>query len=196
VGFFAQSHSAAKLHYCWFSRLLTPVLAAARRNKSMGGEAAGGFDHPPWVTQICQYINALFVIGLLIFPLVFAACSSERREDQAGSLKERVRGFWEARIAGDDLKAYAYEAYSKTGKMTQTQYVRARSAVFQYKSYEVKGIEEKGDEATVTIDLQYSLVLPAKSDLNLSMSFPERWIRLDGQWYRQLEQPKTDSASG
>ncbi|HEV8713597.1 MAG TPA: hypothetical protein VGX03_12315 [Candidatus Binatia bacterium] len=162
----------------------------------MGGEAAGGFDHLPWVSYIYQYINKLFVIGLLIVPLAFAACTSERRGDQAQSLEERVRGFWEARIAGDDLKAYSYEAYSQTGKMTPTQYVRARSPVFRYRTYTVKGIEEQGDEATVTIDLRYSLALPTKKDVNLAMDLQERWVRLDGQWYRQLEKPETDHSSG
>ncbi len=162
----------------------------------MGGEAAGGFDHPPGVSRICQHIGELFVIGLLIFPLAFAACSSERRGVRAESLEERVRGFWEARIAGDDLKAYAYEAYAKTGRMTPTRYVRARSPLLQYKSYKVKGIEEQGDEATVTIDLRYRLILPTPKDLNLAMNLQERWIRLDGQWYRQLEKPETDRSSG
>jgi len=179
-----------------FLRLLTPNLAAVRKNQSMGGEAAGGFDYPPWVSQIYQSINKLFVIGLLIFPVALAACTSERRGDQAQSLEERVRGFWEARIAGDDLKAYAYEAYAKTGKMTPTQYVRARSPVFQYRAYTVKGIEEQQDEATVTIDLRYSLALPTKKDVKLSMNLQERWVRLDGQWYRQVEKPETEHASG
>jgi len=162
----------------------------------MGGEAAGGFDHPPWVSQVCQHISELLIVGLLVFPLVFVACSSERQGDQADSLEERVIEFWNARIAGDDLKAYAYEAYSKTGKMTATQYVRARTPLIQYKSYKVKGIEKQEDEATVTVDLRYSLVVPAQKDVNLAMSLKERWVHLDGQWYRQLEKPKTDATSG
>jgi len=162
----------------------------------MGGEVAGGFVHPPGVSQICRHINALFVIGLLALPLALVACSSGRQGDQAGSLEERVKEFWEARIAGDDIKAYTFEVYSKTGRMTANQYVRSRSPVFQYKSYKVKGIEEKGDEATVTIDLRYNLALPTRADVDLAMDLQERWVRLDGQWYRQLEKPKTESASG
>src|SRR5262245_20417226 len=162
----------------------------------MGGEVAGGFVHPPWVSQICRHINVFFVIGLFVLPLAFAACSSERQRGQAESLEERVKEFWEARIAGDDIKAYTFEAYSKNGQMTANQYVRSRSPVFQYKSYKVKGIEEKGDEATVIIDLRYNLALPTRRDVDLAMDLQERWVRLDGQWYRQLEKAKTDSAAG
>src|SRR5438105_15013330 len=103
----------------------------------MGGEVAGGFVHPPRVSQICRHSNALFVIGLLVLPLAFVACSPGRQGDQAGSLEERVKEVWEARIAGDDSKAYTFEAYSKTRRMTANQYVRSRGPVFKYKSSNV-----------------------------------------------------------
>ncbi len=162
----------------------------------MEGEGEGGSNRPRWALQLYQHANILFVLGLLVFPFAFGACHSEQRGGGAGSLEERVKGFWNARVAGDDLKAYAYEAYSKTGKMTPTQYVRARTALLQYKSYEVKGIAEQGDEATVTIDLRYRFVSPISKDLNLAMNLQERWIRLDGQWYRQLEKPEEGQTPG
>jgi len=117
-------------------------------------------------------------------PFVFEACSSEQRGGEAELLGERVKGFWEARVAGDDIKAYNYEAYSKTGKMTLQQYIGARNPALKYTAYEVKGVVEKGDEATVSVGVQYNLVIPARADLNMSTTIDERWARIDGQWYR------------
>jgi hypothetical protein len=111
-------------------------------------------------------------------------------------LEERVREFWQARVAGDDLKAYSYEAYSKNNKMTLQQYLRARNPTLKYTAYEVKGTAEKGDEATVTIDCTYHLVIPARADFDLATTLDERWIRLDGQWFRQLEKPEASQPSG
>jgi hypothetical protein len=99
-----------------------------------------------------------------------------------------VEAFWDARIAGDDLKAYNYEAYAKNGKMSATDYVRARSPTLKYKSYEIKNVEEQGDRATITMDLYYQLIVPARADLALSMLRKEEWVRLDdGQWYREVK---------
>jgi hypothetical protein len=49
---------------------------------------------------------------------------------------------------------------------------------------------ENGDEATVTVDFTYHLVVPTRADLDLSTIIDERWVRIDGQWYRELEKPK------
>ena len=160
----------------------------------MGGEGEGGFDWPARALRFHQCISRLLVLGLFVFLFVCGACS--QRGGEVESLGERVKGFWQARIAGDDLKAYNYEAYSKTGKMTLQQYIRARNPALKYTAYEVKGIVEKGDEATVTVDLQYHLVIAARGELDLPATLDERWVRLDGQWHRQLEKPEASQPPG
>ena len=161
----------------------------------MGGEVEGGLDRPIRGFRLHRRINGLFFLGSCIFLFVFGACSSGRRGG-AETLEERVKGFWEARIAGNDLQAYNYEAYAKTGKMTLQKYIQARSPALKYVAYEVKKIVEKGDEATVTVDFTYHLVIPARADLDLPTTIDEPWVRIDGQWYRQSEQPDTKPTSG
>ncbi|MGH8009437.1 MAG: hypothetical protein ACREQ3_20800 [Candidatus Binatia bacterium] len=145
-----------------------------------------------------RIVHGWTFLGLFLVAFSLAGgCSSERATSGAESLQQRVRSFWDARIAGDDLKAYNYEDHAKTGSMTATQYVRARSPVLQYKTYEVKGIEEQGDEATVSIDLRYRLLLPMmKGDFDLPMTLKEHWVRLDGQWYRRSEKKTAGRAAG
>jgi hypothetical protein len=94
------------------------------------------------------------------------------------------------------LQAYNYEAYAKTGKMTAQKYVQARSPALKYVAYEVKKVEAKGDEATVTVAFTYHVVIPAQMDIDLPATMDERWVRIDGQWYRQVEKPDTNHASG
>jgi hypothetical protein len=55
---------------------------------------------------------------------------------------------------------------------------------------------ENGDEATVTVDCQYYLIVPARADLNLSITLDERWVRIDGQWYRHMEEQNTKPTPG
>lgn len=161
----------------------------------MGGVVEGGLDRPRKVPRLYQGINGLCVLGLFLFLFVFGACSSKPR-GEVETLEGRVKGFWEARVAGDNLKAYNYEAYAKTGKMTLQQYLRALSPVLKYTAYEVKRTVENGDEATVTVDFNYHLIVPARAELDLSTTIDERWVRIDGQWYRQVEQQDTKPTSG
>lgn len=156
----------------------------------MEGTETGGRDRPQRAFQPHQGRNALLVLWLSLFVLVFGACSSGQQAGKVESLEERVKGFWDARIAGDDTKAYDYEAFSKTNKMTLQQYLQARNPALKYDRYEVKKMEEKGDEATVIVDVSCHLVVPAKDALKLSMAVTEPWVRLEGQWYRQLPPSK------
>lgn len=163
----------------------------------MGGETEDSFDHWARAFRPYRFSVTLLLLGFFIFPFVFGACSSERRGGEAEPLEARVRGFWEARTAGDDLKAYSYEAYSKTGKMKPEDYLRARNPTLKYKAYEMKNAVENGDEATVTVDVAYNLIMPAQANLDLSMTTKERWVRLEGQWYReQLPTPLSGSEPG
>lgn len=129
---------------------------------------------------------------LLVAFFVLNACR-QNPDGKSEILEDRVRAFWEKRIAGEDLKAYAYEAYAKKGSMSTEAYVRARNPALRYKAYTVKEIEKDGDEATVKVNVAYNLAIPARGQLDLQTEIAERWVRLDGQWYRQ--EPKQDDPS-
>lgn len=108
----------------------------------------------------------------------------------AASLKQRVTAFWEARLRGDEVTAYQYEAYAYTGEMTVTQYVQARSPALKYMAYTIDTIQEQENEAQVTVNVQYQMSIPGMVDLPLAMAIKERWVRFDNQWYRNLQSEK------
>ena len=131
------------------------------------------------------------VYGGLILSVLFGSCQSEQTTLDVQPLEQRVESFWEARIQGDDLKAYTYESYAHNGEMTAAQYVGARAATLKYKSYSIDAIDKHENKAQVKVNVQYQLNLPAMGDLPLSMKMDEDWERLeDGQWYRQVRSTK------
>ena len=131
------------------------------------------------------------ICGVLILAVLFGSCQSEKKTLGVRSLEQRVESFWEARIQGDDLRAYTYESYAHTGELTATQYVRARAATLEYKSYSIDAIDKHENKAQVRVNVQYQLNLPAMGNLPLSMKIHEDWVRLeDEQWYRQMQPTK------
>lgn len=137
---------------------------------------------------LLSFITSRYLVFTFVFLPIAAVSFSACHRGQSGTsnaLEDRVKEFWERRIAGEDLKAYAYEAYAKTGSMSAEQYVRARSPSLKYKAYKIKEVEQNGDQATVKVDVAYHLIMPARGELDLGQEMTERWVRLDGQWYRQ-----------
>ena len=118
------------------------------------------------------------VCGFVILSVLLVSCQSEQTTPSVQSLEQRVEAFWEARIRGDDLAAYTYEAYAHNGEMTATQYVGARAPTLRYKAYSIDVIDKDENKAQVKVDVQYQLILPAMGDLALSMKMQEDWLRL------------------
>jgi hypothetical protein len=137
--------------------------------------------------QLSLIITCRHLVVALLIPVAFISFSACRQSphEQGNVLENRVKGFWEERVAGKEMKAYEYEAYAKRGSMSAEQYLRARNPALKYKSYTIKGIEENGDEATVKVDVAYHLMVPARGQLDSATEITEQWVRLDGQWYRK-----------
>ena len=138
-----------------------------------------------------------YICGFVILSVLLGSCQSEQTTLDAQSLEQRVQAFWEARIQGDDLAAYTYEAYAHSGEMTVTQYVRARAPTLKYKSYSIDVIDKHENKAQVKVDVQYQLILPMMGDVPLSMKIEEDWVRLeDRQWYRNVRPTTPGHAAG
>ena len=121
----------------------------------------------------------------MVVAVCSGSCQPAERAQQAQPLEQRVRAFWEARIQDDDLVAYQYEAYTHTGTLTATQYVRRRSPLLKYTEYSINDIQEHENEAQVRVVIKYQLTVPGMTELSLDSVVKEHWVRLDnGQWYR------------
>jgi hypothetical protein len=108
-----------------------------------------------------------------------ATKSSER------ALRERVKGFWDARLAHSE-KAYDFYLPPAKGGLPRSSVADGTNVVWQ--NYEIAGVKITGDRAWVTIQGRVSLLLPKPMpipDEALQRVVPEEWRRTDGVWYRQ-----------
>ena len=132
-------------------------------------------------------------LGLTL--VLFGAGRAVAESPPVESLRQRVTAFWEARLQGDEVRAYQYLTYARTGELTATQYVQARSPTLQYMAYTIDTIQQQQNDARVTVNLQYRLTVPGMVDLPMTMAIQEHWVRLDdGHWYRNLK-PKQSGAT-
>ena len=135
--------------------------------------------------------GAGWVVALVAGIVCLGTAQTAPPAPQIAPLAERVTAFWEARLQGDEVTAYQYEAYAHTGTMTLTQYIQARSPTLKYTAYTIGTIQEQENQAQVSVKLQYRMDIPGMVDLPMAMAIKERWDRLDdGQWYRNLKPEK------
>ena len=134
--------------------------------------------------------RAGWTVALVALAALLGSGQTAPESQPAESLKQRVTAFWEARLKGDEIAAYQYEAYAYTGEMTATQYVQARSPALKYMAYTIDTIQEQHNEAQVTVHLQYEMSIPGMVDLPMAMAIQERWVRFENTWYRNLQSEK------
>lgn len=134
--------------------------------------------------------GAGWTVALVALVALLGSGQTAPESQPSESLRQRVAAFWEARLKGDELTAYQYEAYAYTGEMTATQYIQARSPALKYMAYTIDTIEEQENEAQVTVKVQYQMSVPGMVDLPLAMPIKERWVRFDNTWYRNLKSEK------
>ena len=143
--------------------------------------------------------GAGWVVALVAGIVCLGACQSKPAvpravppAPQTVPLAERVKAFWDARLQGDEVSAYQYITYARTGELTQTQFVQARSPTLKYMAYTIDTIQEQENQAQVTVNVQYQLTVPGMVDLPMAMPIKGHWVRLeDNQWYRNMKPEKS-----
>jgi hypothetical protein len=115
-----------------------------------------------------------FAMGLLF--MLASACGGK-----SVSLEERVTAYWQARRQGQVEKAFEFEA---PGSIEKSAYLRqVLTSPISFTTSSITSISnEKGDEATVHLQMQYLLPGLTKP---VTSSMVEKWIKIRGQWYRQ-----------
>ena len=141
--------------------------------------------------------GAGWTVALVALVALLGSSQTAPESSPSESLKQRVTAFWDARLQGDEVSAYQYITYARTGEMTVTQFVQARSPTLKYMAYTIDTIQEQENEAQVTVKVQYQLTVPGMVDLPMAMPTKEHWVRLDdGQWYRNMKPEKPRKTAG
>lgn len=136
------------------------------------------------------------VAGWAVALVAGIVCLGVAQTAPPAPLAERVKAFWDARLQGDEVSAYQYITYARTGEMTATQFVQARSPTLKYMAYTIDTIQEQENQAQVTVNVQYRLDVPGMVDLPMAMPIKGHWVRLDdSQWYRNMKPEKSGKSA-
>ena len=146
----------------------------------------------------CQIVGrgAGWTVALAMLAALLGSGQAAPGQPSVASLEQRVTAFWDARLQGDAVTAYQYEAYAHTGELTATQYVQSRSSQLKYTGYTIEKIQEQENVAQTKIAIKCYLVVPGMANIPLDEVIEERWTRLDdGQWYRNSKRDKRQKSN-
>ncbi len=139
------------------------------RSASKNNEARGHFPK--------SYINTPVVaFALTLMCMVAFSCGGK-----PASLEERVKQYWELRIAKKLEQIYEFEAPGVPDKQTYLRKILTAPIVFT--ACTVRSIQENGNEGMVELQTEY--LLPGLSR-PVSSSMSEKWTRRNGQWYHHF----------
>ncbi len=134
-------------------------------------------------------------LGLLLLSLLVgcAVMQTQGSLDAAGRLRERASRYWDARINGDLMAAYtAHEPAFRRAVTLQT--FAPSIGVSRVLAYEIVGVRIRGELGFVRVKMRVAspFALSAKQAEPNWQEMEERWVRVDGEWYRKFRFPAKD----
>lgn len=106
------------------------------------------------------------------------------------TLRERAATYWAARMAGDDKGQWELLEPRGRGRMTPQEYAAERRGL-KYLGYQIEDATIEGYFATVKVRLLFQAILPRMASVApQTVLMDDRWIRVGGAWYRQLDDRK------
>ena len=111
-------------------------------------------------------------------------------EQDVETLRQRAAAFWAARVSGDVNGQWQVLEPRGKARMTPADYAGAPGAV-KYIAYQVEDATVKGYFATVKVRLVIQPILLATRTSPVapaSVVVEDKWVRIQGIWYRMLEQ--------
>lgn len=109
-------------------------------------------------------------------------------EAEVQTLRERVAAYWAARMTGDDKVQWDLLEPRGRGRVTPQEYAAERRGI-QYLGYQVENAAIDGFFAVVKVRLLFQAPQLA-SVAPQTVLMDDRWIRVGGAWYRQLDDRK------
>ena len=125
------------------------------------------------------------VAGLALLALGFAWYEAiwPLNQQSAKALGRRAQHFWDMRLAGDSMGAYAYMTEAYRRRVDPAGFARSGGIVVWTKAT-VKdvGLDDKG--GLVDLEITYKIAKPGLTDLETKNVVRERWVQENGGWYR------------
>jgi hypothetical protein len=107
-------------------------------------------------------------------------------ERQVQILRERAAAFWAARMEDDEKGQWELLEPRGKGRVTPQEYQSERKGV-RYLGYKVEDATIAGYFATVKVRVLFQPILQRVSVPLQTVVLEDRWVRVAGTWYRQLD---------
>lgn len=136
------------------------------------------------------------VFGGFLLWLVLSTTSMAGAEEGTDELRARVEARWVALVAGDFDQAYGFETPAYRKIYTAQQFRSRFGRDLRWKQGRVVDIALKRPEvATVEVEIEYSISLSERGMMEDRVVDTETWLRVDGQWWHQLQQVASPAES-
>lgn len=110
------------------------------------------------------------------------------------TLRERAAAYWAARMAGDDKTQWELLEPRGRGRLTPQEYGAERRGL-RYLGYQIETATVEGYFATVKVRLLFQPTAPQLAGVApQTVLMDDRWIRVGGAWYRQLDDRRPQKA--
>ena len=93
-------------------------------------------------------------------------------------VRERAKGYWNARVAGDSKQLAPFVHPLQTEAQD--------NSMLQTESYEITKVEVNGDNATVGIKATYHVKMAQMTSIKREVDSEDHWVRYKDQWYHAL----------
>ncbi len=115
---------------------------------------------------------------------VLAGCAAFAPDSPEERVRARAQARWDALLAGDFEKAYAFLSPGSRGVVSLPQFRNSIGAAASWKSAKVHGVTcQQADRCKVTMLVNYTPLLPRPRVGNIETSIDETWLLEQGQWW-------------
>ena len=133
--------------------------------------------------------------GFLLW-MALSITSMAGAEESKDDLRERVEARWTALIAGDFDRVYEFETPAYRKIYTAQQFRANFGQGLRWKRIKVIQIDLNQPEvAKVAVEVEYGFYVAGRGMMDDKVVDTETWLRLDGQWWHQLQQAASPAES-
>jgi hypothetical protein len=126
--------------------------------------------------------------AVLVVALTAGGC---QKSDPVAGLADRVGTYWGLKQSKKWEEVYDhYLDPAKKEALKKEAFLKRRWLAFDILKYEISGVQEEGDKATVSVDNEVNFPLKTPDGelkfIKKAVTTKDTWVRRDGVWYVEL----------
>lgn len=138
-------------------------------------------------------VAALAILGLTAYVLPFGLNRRSDEEVLEARLVKRADRLWKLRIQGDWPTIYRKMMEPEIKRKESVGAFVAKRGILRFLSYSIEKVKVMGSYAEVTCAIEVKINHPVARDMKdpfLESTVTERWLLVDGEWYKECPRPE------